>query len=203
MLYTVYKVTNKINGKIYIGAHQTENLEDGYMGSGLGILKAIKEHGKQNFTKEYLFIFDNRESMLAMEKELVTEEFASDPNTYNLCEGGGAGKPIHKQDFDRTSASKRSNARKQWLWDNDPEWREAFSDRRRKSSLGNTNFLGKKHTKESKVKMSKSHKGKHEGSKNSQFGTMWITNGIDNKKIRKDDMIPEGWRKGRFVKSKY
>ena len=105
--------------------------------------------------------------------------------------------------FDRTSASKRSNARKQWLWDNDPEWREAFSDRRRKSSLGNTNFLGKKHTKESKVKMSKSHKGKHEGSKNSQFGTMWITNGIDNKKIRKDDMIPEGWRKGRFVKSKY
>jgi hypothetical protein len=41
-------------------------------------------------------------------------------------------------------------------------------------------------------------KPKNGGSKNSQFGTMWITNGIENKKIKKDlDIIPEGWYKGR------
>lgn len=26
---------------------------------------------------------------------------------------------------------------------------------------------------------------------------MWITNGTENKKIKKDSIIPEGWRKGR------
>lgn len=36
------------------------------------------------------------------------------------------------------------------------------------------------------------------GAKNSQYGTMWITNGCVNKKIKKDvDIIPEGWYKGR------
>jgi hypothetical protein len=37
------------------------------------------------------------------------------------------------------------------------------------------------------------------GKKNSQFGTMWITNGQENKKIKKDvDIIPERWYKGRI-----
>ena len=40
-------------------------------------------------------------------------------------------------------------------------------------------------------------KTKNKGSNNSQYGTMWITNGVDNKKIRKEDVMPEGWYKGR------
>ena len=35
------------------------------------------------------------------------------------------------------------------------------------------------------------------GSLNSQYGTMWITNGIENKKIIKTEVIPEGWYIGR------
>lgn len=39
---------------------------------------------------------------------------------------------------------------------------------------------------------------KNVGSNNPQYGTMWITNGEQNKKITKDvDPIPEGWYKGR------
>lgn len=39
--------------------------------------------------------------------------------------------------------------------------------------------------------------GHQQGSKNSQYGTMWITNGLENKKIKRVDNIPEGWYKGR------
>jgi len=47
--------------------------------------------------------------------------------------------------------------------------------------------------------MSLSKKGKAVGNKNSQYGTMWITDGKENKKIKKESLIPEGWYKGRKV----
>jgi hypothetical protein len=37
------------------------------------------------------------------------------------------------------------------------------------------------------------------GSKNSQYGTMWITDGISNKKIKRGEPIPEGFRAGRTI----
>ena len=43
--------------------------------------------------------------------------------------------------------------------------------------------------------------GHQQGEKNSQFGTMWITNGIESKKIQKDEVIPEGWALGRIFKT--
>jgi len=46
--------------------------------------------------------------------------------------------------------------------------------------------------------MSESKKGKFTGEKNSQYGTMWITNGNINKKVKCDDIIPDGWYKGRL-----
>ena len=76
-------------------------------------------------------------------------------------------------------------------------------DEYRKIMLKKINWTGKTHTEETKKKMSESSKGNGKGSKNSQFGTCWITNGIESKKIYKGDLIPEGWSLGRKMKNKH
>jgi len=86
--YTVYKITNLINNYIYIGCHATNKLNDSYKGSGTRLKLAYKELGKENFIKEILFIFDNKEDMLSKEFELVNSEFISRTDTYNVILGG-------------------------------------------------------------------------------------------------------------------
>lgn len=87
MYYTIYKTTNLLNGKYYIGAHQTKNLDDGYMGSGVALKKAIEKYGKKSFNTEILHIVDSKEKMYELEKELVS----INENTYNLTAGGEGG----------------------------------------------------------------------------------------------------------------
>ncbi len=88
MFYTVYKITNLINSKIYIGVHKTDNLSDRYMGSGNNIRRAIKKYGKENFKKEYLAIFENEIDMFKMESMLVNDEFIKNEYSYNIKNGG-------------------------------------------------------------------------------------------------------------------
>jgi hypothetical protein len=87
MFYTVYKTTNKINGKYYIGKHKTHNLNDGYMGSGKRLKHAIQKYGIENFIKEIICVFDSEQEMNEAEKQLVVLTEGS----YNLCEGGNGG----------------------------------------------------------------------------------------------------------------
>ena len=88
MFYTVYQTTNRVNGKIYVGKHQTKDLNDGYLGSGKRLKNAIKKYGLEKFSKRILFIFDNEEDMNKKEKEIVSEDFCDRKDTYNLCIGG-------------------------------------------------------------------------------------------------------------------
>jgi hypothetical protein len=88
MKYTVYKTINLVNNKIYVGLHETKNPNDGYLGSGVFLKKAIKKYGKHNFKKEVLFIFDDKNNMIKKEKEIVNEAFIKRKDTYNMTKGG-------------------------------------------------------------------------------------------------------------------
>ena len=70
--YYLYKITNLLNGKIYVGIHKTKNINDSYMGSGKVIRRAIDKYGIENFQKNILEYFTNYDDMLKREKEIVS-----------------------------------------------------------------------------------------------------------------------------------
>ncbi len=86
--YTVYKITNLINQKEYIGFHSTDDLKDGYLGSGKIIKRAIEKYKPENFIKEYIEIFDNKDDAEKLEAELVNEKYVRREDTYNISLGG-------------------------------------------------------------------------------------------------------------------
>lgn len=111
MFFIIYKIINKINNKEYIGKHKTINVNDGYMGSGTAIKKAIQKYGKKNFHKEILFIFTNEELMNEKEKELVTEEYCNSYYTYNMSVGGKGGfSYINRQGLNNTDEVKKKKS---------------------------------------------------------------------------------------------
>ena len=84
----LYKITNLINGKFYYGIHSTNDIDDGYMGSGVMIKKAIKKYGRSNFKKEIIQFTNDRESLILLEKQFINEELLKDKNCYNMVLGG-------------------------------------------------------------------------------------------------------------------
>lgn len=218
MYYTIYKVTNQITGKFYIGSHKTKNLNDNYMGSGKYLKRAQEKYGIENFTKEILFVFDTPEEMYAKEAEIVNEDFLATENTYNLMIGGHGGfghvNKILTKDHLRNRAIAGRAATNKILQDKFGEnWNSIIAKIANKASntpeakekakqtrlINNTTFKGKTHTAETKAIMSQKAKLHSKGEKNSQYGTMWITNGVESKKILKETPIPEGWYRGRKV----
>ena len=216
--YTVYKITNLLDGRIYIGKHETYNLNDSYMGSGKDISIDKKKYGLENFKKEILFIFDSEEEMNQKEAELVTEDFCLREDTYNICPGGKGGWGYINQNGKRNGTEATTSIPKyrkmfldgsnkgiiaqKKLWQLKREWAEqrrkilSKTTSERNLNLGNP-FKGKFHTEETKARIGSANSLSQLGSKNSQFGSMWITNGIDNKKIKKTDTIPDNWHAGR------
>ena len=218
MYYTVYKITNLVNGKIYVGVNKTNDLNNYYMGSGKLIKEAIKKYGLTNFKKEIIAIFDNTDDMFEMEAQIVNEEFVKDSQTYNLKEGGHGGWdhiiPEHFTKSENRKISQPLNSKKateaiKWLYENDKDWVESQIKKLSEGMIkyyengGKNGFYGKNHSDETIEKM-KGHTSQ-KGEKNSQFGTLWIHN-IElkkSKKIKKEEFPTweqEGWLKGRKMK---
>lgn len=88
-MYYIYRITNKVNGKTYIGQHKYKKLNDSYMGSGIHITRAIKKYGKENFEKEILeFDIPNVGLANDWEQMYILFERAKGKAEYNIANGG-------------------------------------------------------------------------------------------------------------------
>jgi len=208
----VYKTTNP-KDRYYIGAHSTDDLEDGYMGSGLLVKSSIRAHGKENHEFEILEFCPDRQSLFEREAELVPIELLEDPLCMNLRAGGTGGwdhinsDPIKAREIQSMAGRLGAASLKNRLI-SDPEFRERISIQNRDISIRSyinrkvphpVSFKGLYHSEESKKKMSESSKGTGLGNKNSQYGTCWVFKEIA-KKIKKEELdyhLSEGWIRGR------
>lgn len=220
--YLIYQVRNKLNGMIYVGKHQTEDVNDSYMGSGLRIRRAIEKYGVENFEKTVLFECSSAEEMNAKEAEIVNEDFIARDDVYNIKLGGEGGwDDINRQQknigFKYANEHKLNNKCQQcYIAANkikaDPAYAEEFANKikigqarariehpEKFDMRGEKNpMFGKRHSKETKKKLSESHLG----SRNSMSNRIWIKNPqtLESKVWLKNDPIPDGWTQGRFCK---
>lgn len=110
MEHYIYKITNLINGKFYIGKRSCNGdaINDNYMGSGIGISKAIAKYGSNNFKKEILHYCASESDAYKKESEILTIETIKDPLCYNQkCGGIGGMKGMEYSDEYKNRCSQR------------------------------------------------------------------------------------------------
>jgi group I intron endonuclease len=176
----IYKTTNLVNGKFYIGQDSHNNPE--YLGSGLLLMKAIDKYGKENFKKDIIEYCDSKEILNEREifwiKELKSQERAVG---YNIANGGEGGDTISNHP-DKLLIGKRHsekmksdnyNVRKGKKFG---KLSEETKEKIRNKLLGTSWGV---HTDESKSKISEKAKGREtseetkEKIRNKLLGTSW------------------------------
>ena len=113
----IYKTTNLINGKIYIG--QTRKTAPSYYGSGTVIRHAIKKYGKENFSREILEECCTEKEL--NEREIYWIDFYDSCNPdigYNILIGGANINIFNQPNGDLIREKIKKNHAKYWLGKN-------------------------------------------------------------------------------------
>ena len=210
----IYRTTNQVNGKFYVGMHSTDDLEDGYVGSGKRLGYSIRKYGLENHKFEILEFLPSREELRKREAEVVNEEMLNHPLCMNLKFGGEGGWDyLNKSKKNLYGNNGKDGFGKQNLLlgsslhdhlkssGKSEEYRAKMSEKMKAkrsecSDLWKTSPLSDDH----KCKIGKTNSQRQSGEGNSQFGTCWICNDEITKKINKNDLsfwLSQGWRKGR------
>lgn len=131
----IYLITNTLNGKIYVGKHSTDNLNDGYMGSGVALHRAYNKYGQEHFSKKILAYADTEEKLNWFERFYI-KKYHARTKGYNLTDGGEGTLGLTRT-FSEEHKRKLSESHKgQTAWNK-----------------------GVQYTEETKRKLSESHKG--------------------------------------------
>ena len=157
MFHFIYK-TYSSSGLYYYGRHTTDNLNDGYFGSGKWI-RSIKD--KSNLKRDIIFFCETQEELLKKEKEYISK-YINDPKCMNFNENSVGFSSINNPNkllkgskilSDRVRGEKNGMYGKKHT--------EEFKEHLRKMNSGkNGNFYGKKHTEEAKQKIRQKKIGK-------------------------------------------
>lgn len=124
----IYKTTNLINGKIYIGKDKFNNLE--YFGSGKLIRYAIKKYGQKSFVKEILEYCENDIITNEKERYWIKKLNTRDKSIgYNISEGGDWGDTLSNHPNKKEILKKMSDASKK-IWSN-PIFKQKMCDVRK------------------------------------------------------------------------
>ena len=219
----LYKITNKINNRYYIGIHKARYQKDTYLGSGKIIAQAIAKYGEHNFEKEILEYFDTWEQALDREREIVTAEFVDSPETYNITVGGHGGFDyIHKHRLNHTPevraravatlkegyATGRSKSMKTFLGKtHTDETKQRISDSRKEYYANGgehpRGMLGKTHTDEHRAYMKEKmseiavFKGVT-GADHPAGNTSWYNDGVRSYRVKADSQVDPTWVPGRL-----
>lgn len=219
----IYRTTCTVTGKYYIGMHSTDNLEDGYVGSGKRLWYSINKHGKENHVCEILEHYFTREWLREREAELVNEELMNDPLCMNLKVGGEGGFDHINANGLRSPDTPSKGGRAVWeVYRLDPDkferFRSSVSDNMSKlhveGKVRGTSDAGIRSkgllaslTDEAKEKRKSTYSAiRHQqGDKNSQFGSCWIHSLTEqlSKKVLKSELakyLTDGWIVGRKMK---
>ena len=169
----IYETTNLINGKKYIGKHKANRFDESYYGSGIQLKKALNKYGKENFKVQIL------EEVNTNQKDLDKAE-----TRWIL-----ASNAVRDDDYYNNSYGGESEG---WYGYN-----QIIKENSSKHPM-----YGKHHSKETKLKISKSNQGKTANTAN--LHRITINNGIKEKHIYKEELdlyINQGWNQGRLPMS--
>lgn len=160
--WILYKTTNLINSKIYVGVHKLTDTAASrrYLGSGDKIRAAIKKYGRENFIRETLAEFNSCVDVFAAEAQLVTQDFVNRDDTYNVCLGGRGG--VNLTEEMRNNLRIANTGKKA-----SPETREKMSKSHKGKTLSKEHIdklisvhTGRKRSSETRAKISAAAKGR-------------------------------------------
>ena len=161
----VYKITNRINGKIYIG-QTVKSLKLRWAqhcspSSGCTALhNAIKKHGPESFTVEQIDVAASREELDEKERYWISFYDCIAPKGYNLCEGGDGCRGYKHSDKTRKFLSVLRKGKKGSP--HTEEWKREASERQKGKKHPHK---GKPMSEEQKRRLSESKKGKENPNK--------------------------------------
>lgn len=188
-MYCIYRITNCINGKTYIGKHEYKDTPyDKYMGSGKDLKPDQRKYGKENFIKGIIIDgIEDKETAKQLEKDYIALErvMVGVENCYNKSisgQGGNLGEEVNRKISEALKGKPKSE-----------ELRKHWSEVRKNKGTGKNNpMYGRHHSEETRKHWAEIRKGKGSDLK-------WCNNGVICRRLP-IECIPEGWSLGRIIR---
>lgn len=229
----VYLTTNKINGKKYIGQHVSDKFDSSYIGSGKLIKQAISKYGKNSFDCEILVECSSQEELDEAERYYIEQVSAySNDDYYNIALGGKCCQLEYQTEETKrkiglaNSGKVRSDAVKEHMrevctgshWMNNGTEQSYVLSKDIKNYLDNGFVFGmlpgrksSPATDERKRNISNALKGKQKSAEQVEKHRQslknnhshWYTNGKDNLLLKENDIIPDGFHRGKVVSDEF